>query len=72
MFEQHKKIYQHAGKYDDQQNIKYIIDAAIVPIPEVVTEYSPIVSMTSTPVKKPSARKSLCLFTNIFDVKPKA
>ena len=29
MFEQHKNIYQHAGKYDDQQNIKYIIDAAI-------------------------------------------
>ena len=26
---------------------------------------------TSTPVKKPSARKSLCLFTNILDVKPK-
>ena len=27
--------------------------------------------MTSTPVKKPSARKSLCLFTNILGVKPK-
>ena len=27
--------------------------------------------MTSTPVKKPSARKSLCLFTTILDVKPK-
>ena len=26
--------------------------------------------MTSKPVKKPSARKSLCLFTNILDVKP--
>ena len=26
--------------------------------------------MTSTPVKKPSASKSLCLFTNILDVKP--
>ena len=25
--------------------------------------------MTSTPIKKPSARKSLCLFTNIFEVK---
>ena len=28
--------------------------------------------MTSTPVKKPSARKSLCLFTNILDVKKNA
>ena len=27
--------------------------------------------MTSTTVKKPSSRKSLCLFTNIIDVKPK-
>ena len=27
--------------------------------------------MTSTPVKKKSSRKSLCLFTNIFDVKKK-
>ena len=25
-----KKIYKHAGKCDDQQNLKYIIDAAIV------------------------------------------
>ena len=27
--------------------------------------------MASKPVKKPSARKSLCLFTNILDVKSK-
>ena len=27
--------------------------------------------MTSIPVKKPSARKSLCIFTNILDVKNK-
>ena len=27
--------------------------------------------LTSTPVNKPSVRKSLCLFTNILDVKPK-
>ena len=38
---------------------------------EVVTDNSPNAPMTSTPVKKPSARKSLCLFTNILDVKPK-
>ena len=28
--------------------------------------------MTSTLVKKPSARKALCLFTNILDVKKKS
>ena len=27
--------------------------------------------MASKPVKKPSAMKSLCLFTNILDVQPK-
>ena len=66
-----KKIYQHAGKCDDQQNLKDIIDAAILSTPEGVTDNSPNVHMTSTPVKKPSAGKSLCLFTKILDVQPK-
>ena len=65
-----KKIYQHSGKCDDQQNLKDIIDAAILSTPEGVTDNIPNVHMTSKPVKKPSARKSLCLFTNILDVKP--
>ena len=66
-----KKIYHHAGKCDDQQNLKDIIDAAILSNPEGVTDNIPNVHMTSTPVKKPSARKSLCLFTDILNVKPK-
>ena len=66
-----KKIYQHAGKCDDQQNLKDIIDAAILSTPQGVTYNIPNVPMTSTPVKKPNSRKSLCLFTNILDVKPK-
>ena len=66
-----KKIYQHAGKCDDQQNLKDIIDAAILSTPEAFIYPSPTVHMTSTPVKKLSARKSLCLFTNILDVQPK-
>ena len=37
---------------DDQQNLKYIIDAAILYTPEGVTDNSPNVHMTSTPVKK--------------------
>ena len=65
-----KKIYKHAGKCDDQQNLKYIIDAAILSTPEGVADNSPNVHFTSSPVKKPSARKSLCLFTNILAVKP--
>ena len=65
-----KKIYQHAGKCDDQQNLKDVTDAAILSTPEGVTDNSPNVHMTSTPVKKPRDRKSLCLFTNILVVKP--
>ena len=66
-----KQIYQHAGKCDAQQNLKDIIDAAILSTPEGVSDKIPNVHMASKPVKKPSARKSLCLFTNIFDVHPK-
>ena len=66
-----KKIYQHAGKCDYQQNLEDILDAAMVSTPEGVTYNSPNVSLASTPVKKPSDRKSLCLFTTIFDVKNK-
>ena len=66
-----KYIYQHAGKCDDQQNLNYILDATMVSTPEVVTDNSPNLPMKSAPVKKPSARKSLCLFTNILDVKQK-
>ena len=39
--------------------------------PEVFTNNSTIYPMTPTPVKKPSARNSLCLFTNISYVKNK-
>ena len=66
-----KKIYQHASKCDDQQNLKDIIEAALLSTTEGFTDNSPNVHIPSTPVKKPSARKSLCLFTNILDVKPK-
>ena len=43
----------------------------MVSTPEGFTRYSTISPMKSTPVKKTSARKSLCLFTNILDVKNK-
>ena len=65
-----KKIYQHAGKCDDQKNLNDIIHAAILSTPEGVTHNSHNVHMTSTPVNKPNARKLLSLFTNILDVKP--
>ena len=64
-----KKIYQHAGKCDDQQNLNYILHADMVSTPEEVTDIIPSLSITQTKVKKPSASKPLCLFTKIFDVK---
>ena len=39
--------------------------------PEEMTDDSPSLPVTSTPVKKPSASKSLFIFTKIFDVKSK-
>ena len=65
------KIYQHVGKCDDQQNLKDVIDAVILSTWEWVTDNSPNVPMISTPLNKTSAMKSLCLFINIFGVKPK-
>ena len=66
-----KEIYQHAGKCDDQQNIKGVLEAALLSTPEGFTYNSPNVHMPSTPVFLKSSRKSLCLFTNILDVQPK-
>ena len=40
----------------------------MVSTPEGATDNSPNVPMTSTPENIPSARKPLCLFTNILDV----
>ena len=41
-----KKIYEHAGNCDDQQNLKDTIDAAILSTPKGVTDNSPNVYMT--------------------------
>ena len=57
---------------DDQQQFKDIPEADMVSTPEGLTNNSPRSPMTPTPVKKLSTRKSLCLFTNILDVKNKA
>ena len=45
-------MYQHAGKWDDQQNIKDILDASMVSTPEEITDDSSSLPMTKTIVKK--------------------
>ena len=66
-----EKIYHHAHKSENQQNRKNILDADMVYNPQEVTDDKPSLPMTSTTVKKPSDRKSRCLFTNLFDGKNK-
>ena len=63
------KIYKHAGKCDNQQQFKYILEANMVSTTEGFTYNSPRSPRIPTPVKKQSDKKSLCLFTNILDVK---
>ena len=50
-----KILYKQAGKCDDQQQFKDIIEVAMVSTPEGFTDTSPISPMKPTPVKKPSA-----------------
>ena len=50
-------IYQHSGNCYDKKNLKYILEAAILSTPEGVIDNSPNVHITSSPVKKPIARK---------------
>ena len=64
-----KKLYHNSGNFDDQQQFKDILEAAMVSTPEVFTNNGTRSPMNPTPVKKPSARKPLCIFTNILDVK---
>ena len=58
------QLYKHAGKCNDQKKFKDILGDAMVSTPEGFTDNSPTSPMTSTPVNKPSARKSLCPSTD--------
>ena len=60
------KLYKHAGKCDDQQQFEDILEDAMVSTTEGFTDNSTRSPMIPTPVKKPSAKKSMCLFTNIY------
>ena len=66
-----QKLYKQAGKCDNQQQFKDIIDSDMVSTPEGFTYKNPIYLITSTPFKKPSAQKALCMFTKTLEVKNK-
>ena len=67
-----KRIHSSLLSWRDRylKKLKDIIYASILSTPEGVIDNSPNVHLTLSPVKKPSAMKSLCLFTNILDVQP--
>ena len=67
-----KKLYQHSEKCGDQQQLKDILQADMVYTPEGFIKNSPISTMNPSLVNKLSARKSLCIFTNILDAKDKS
>ena len=67
-----KNLYKQAGNCDDQQQFKDILESVLVSTPEIFIDNSPISPMISTPVKKPRARKSLCMFSNVLYVKKNA
>ena len=52
-----KKLYKYAGKCDDQQQLKYILEDAMVSTTELFTCNSLKYPITPTPVKKTSAIK---------------
>ena len=54
---------------DNQHQLKDILESAMVSTTEGFIDNSTRCPMTPKPVKKPSARKSLCIFTNILNVK---
>ena len=56
---------------DNHQQFKDILEGAMIYTTEGFIDNSPISPMISTPVKKPISRKSLCMFTNILEVKKK-
>ena len=64
-----KQLYKQAGKCDEQQKLKDIIEAAMVSTPKIFINKSHISLRTPSPVNKPSSQKSLCIFTNVVDVK---
>ena len=66
-----KKLYQTTRKYANQHHCKAILEAAMISTPEGCINNSSMTPNQYLSTKKPSARKSLCQFSEILDVKHK-
>ena len=64
-----KKWYKYYEKYDDKQQYKAIIEAAILSTPNGLTYNTPITLITLVNMKKSIAIKSLSPFLALLDVK---
>ena len=65
------KLYTSAVNYDNQQQYKDTIEAAMFSTPEIFTDNIPMSPGPSVNVRKSSAIKSIRLFTEFLDVKNK-
>ena len=63
------KIYKKSGKFDDHQQFKYILETAMVYTPDYYPTTVLYLPGHHRQSKKLSARKSLCMFTNVLEVK---
>ena len=61
-----KKLYKYSGKYDDKNQYKAIIEAAMVSNPGEFSVKIPLSDDQSEPTKSPSARKSICQFSDVL------
>ena len=66
-----KKLYKVAVKCEYQYRYKAIIGSALFSITKVCTDNSLMTPNSYVSTKNPSARKSLCQFTETLDVKHK-
>ena len=65
-----KKFYKTAGKCDDQQHYKAILEAVMVSTPDKFTDNGSMSFVSYMPVKQLNTRKSLHRFSEILDAKP--
>ena len=65
------KLYTSAGKCDDQLKFKAIIEALMVSTTNWFTDRSQMSRGPTMIFRNPSARNSLCIFTEVLDVKNK-
>ena len=66
-----KTLYTSAIKCDDHLHFKGTFEAEMVSTPKIFTDNSAMSPGPPIIVKKCSARKSICLFTEVLDVKNK-